>query len=620
MRQLTFRAKLILLYAAPIAALVAGMANTYFFTGYTDGKIAFAKDECTAIAERVREMQMDVVEVQQFFSDVSATRGQDGLDDGFAKAAGHRDSFLAGLKQVEAAYQRRQNQDGLQKLASVKEAFEGYYENGRAMASTYVKEGPTAGNKLMRRFDEVSDHLSKSLDPLVKEQVDDFHESLVQVQAANLSVFREVMIGGSIVIVLISFFCAVVVRDLYKSLTSVAEMLKTGAEQTSSAATEISNASQSLAEGAGKQAASIEETSSSLEEMASMTRRNSENSSKANDLARQTRAAADKGAADMQAMTDAIEAIKISSGDIAKIIKTIDEIAFQTNILALNAAVEAARAGEAGMGFAVVADEVRNLAQRSAQAARETASKIESAIANTAQGVEINSKVAQALNEIVVKARQMDELAAEVASASREQTQGVAQINKAVSQVDKITQSNAATAEESAAAAEELNAQAETMKQSVAELLKLVGGRNQTLSFPGGAGVGSRLHIRMASVITGNGHATTPALQAGARPLNCWEYKQCGREAGGAKVKELGVCPAYPNHGQRCAHIAGTFCGGKVQGAFAQKLANCMKCEFFKSANYDKTGSRTEANGGIGTAQILAHRSAIPLEGDFREV
>ena len=212
--------------------------------------------------------------------------------------------------------------------------------------------------------------------------------------------------------------------------------------------------------------------------MASMTRRNSENAEKTNELAKQARQAADKGVSDMQAMSAAMEAIQVSSDDIAKIIKTIDEIAFQTNILALNAAVEAARAGEAGLGFAVVADEVRNLAQRSAQAAKETAAKIEGAIARTGQGVEISSQVAQTLNEIVSKARQVDELAAEVASSSREQTQGITQINAAIGQMDKVTQSNAAHAEESAAAAKELNAQAVTMKDSVNELLQLVGGAN----------------------------------------------------------------------------------------------------------------------------------------------
>jgi methyl-accepting chemotaxis protein len=184
----------------------------------------------------------------------------------------------------------------------------------------------------------------------------------------------------------------------------------------------------------------------------------------------------------MHTMSAAMEAIRISSNDIAKIIKTIDEIAFQTNILALNAAVEAARAGEAGMGFAVVADEVRNLAQRSAQAAKETADKIEGAIAKTAEGVEVSGKVAQALNDIVTKVRQVDELVTEVSGASREQTQGITQINVAISQMDKVTQSTAASAEESAAAAQELNAQAETMKQSVAELLQLVGGTGQKMS------------------------------------------------------------------------------------------------------------------------------------------
>jgi methyl-accepting chemotaxis protein len=271
---------------------------------------------------------------------------------------------------------------------------------------------------------------------------------------------------------------AVVTGGLNKLLGHLALSLNEGSTQVSSAASQVSSASQSLAEGASEQAASLEESGASLEEMASMAKCNSENALKANEIAKQTREAADKGVADMQTMSSAMEAIKASSGDIAKIIKTIDEIAFQTNILALNAAVEAARAGEAGMGFAVVADEVRNLAQRSAQAARETANKIEGAITKTGQGVEISSQVSKTLNDIVTRVRQLDELVDGVANASREQTQGIAQINTAVGQMDKVTQGNAANAEESAAAAEELNAQALVMKQSVGEMLQLVGGRS----------------------------------------------------------------------------------------------------------------------------------------------
>jgi methyl-accepting chemotaxis protein len=281
---------------------------------------------------------------------------------------------------------------------------------------------------------------------------------------------------SGLVIVLGIGFAWLIVSGVSKVLSNVAESLNDGASQVASAASQVASASQTLADGSSRQAASLEETSSSLEEMSSMTKRNADNAQNAEDLAKQARAAADKGAEDMKAMGLAMEAIKASSDDIAKIIKTIDEIAFQTNILALNAAVEAARAGEAGMGFAVVADEVRSLAQRSALAAKETAGKIEGAIVKTGQGMEISTKVAQGLNEIVTKVREVDKLVAEVASASREQTQGIMQINTAITDMDKVTQSNAANAEESASAAEELNAQSATMKGSVEELLRLVGG------------------------------------------------------------------------------------------------------------------------------------------------
>jgi methyl-accepting chemotaxis protein len=266
----------------------------------------------------------------------------------------------------------------------------------------------------------------------------------------------------------------VLTRSITRPIRDVADRLVSGADQTAAAAGQVSAASQSLAEGASEQAASLEETSASLEEMSSMTQRNATSAHSAKDLANQTRTAADTGARDMQEMSTAMADIKASSDNIAKIIKTIDEIAFQTNILALNAAVEAARAGEAGMGFAVVADEVRTLAQRSAQAAKETADRIQDAIDKSSRGVQISGKVATSLQEILGKARQVDELVAEIASASREQNQGITQINTAVTQMDKVTQANAANAEESASAAEELNAQAATLKSAAGELLSMI--------------------------------------------------------------------------------------------------------------------------------------------------
>ncbi|HTI99207.1 MAG TPA: methyl-accepting chemotaxis protein [Dongiaceae bacterium] len=285
------------------------------------------------------------------------------------------------------------------------------------------------------------------------------------------------LVCGILLIVTIVGFYYFSAKYINRPLVTAINHIDTASHQTVAAAGEISGASQSLAEGASEQAASLEETSASLEEMASVTKRNAENAQKATELARGARTAADTGAAGMRDMTTAMNAIKQSSDETAKIIKTIDEIAFQTNILALNAAVEAARAGEAGMGFAVVADEVRNLAQRSAQAAKETSVKIEGALARTAQGVEISGKVAAALEEITVKVRQVDELVAEVSGSSQEQTQGIQQINLAVGQMDKVTQGNAANAEETASAAEELNSQAGAMKDAVSELTHLVQGR-----------------------------------------------------------------------------------------------------------------------------------------------
>jgi methyl-accepting chemotaxis protein len=221
----------------------------------------------------------------------------------------------------------------------------------------------------------------------------------------------------------------------------------------------------------------LEQTSASLEQISSMTQRNAENAQHAKALAAETRATADSGAGDVQRMSGAMAEIKSSGDNIAKIIKTIDEIAFQTNILALNAAVEAARAGEAGMGFAVVADEVRNLAQRSAAAARETTEHIEDSIAKSQRGVEISAKVAEQLQAILGKVRSVDELVGEIAVASREQHQGIKQLNTAVSAMDKVTQDNAASSEQTAAAATEFQVQVGGLKTSVTELSQLIGAR-----------------------------------------------------------------------------------------------------------------------------------------------
>jgi methyl-accepting chemotaxis protein len=271
-----------------------------------------------------------------------------------------------------------------------------------------------------------------------------------------------------LVAILLSLLIA---RSLTRSIRKVTDGLVSGIDQVASASRQVLSSSRQLAEGASEQAASLEEVSSSLEEIASTTRQNAENASQANQLTNGAMEVVEKANKSMALLTTSMREISKASEDTQKIIRTIDEIAFQTNLLALNAAVEAARAGEAGAGFAVVADEVRNLAMRSAEAAKNTAGLIEETVKKVKDGSDLVERTNREFNLVAETVTKSGEIVGEIAAASREQTQGIEQVNRAVADLDRVTQQNAADSEESESIAAEMHSQAEQMKGFIAGLI-----------------------------------------------------------------------------------------------------------------------------------------------------
>ncbi len=350
---------------------------------------------------------------------------------------------------------------------------------------------------------------------------------------------------GLALLFMVAFIAIYVARSVVKPVQGVIDRLSAASGHLAASAGHVSEASNSLASGASQQAAALEQTGASLEEMSANAQRSSTHAREGKELAGHARQSVDASAQDMGEMNRAMSEIRTSSDDIAKIIKTIDEIAFQTNILALNAAVEAARAGEAGMGFAVVADEVRNLAQRSAQAARETAARIEDSIARSGRGVQISARVAEGLEHIVTQVREMDSLMAKVTTAADEQSAGIQQLNQAVQETDKVTQANAATAEETASAAEELNSQADALREAVEDLSRLIGGRRHTISpSVNTADTQSKPGLSGTPVAPGNGPVRKRTVPSTAVVRNSGERLSLAPSTGSERIRGGGE-PAF---------------------------------------------------------------------------
>ncbi|MBN2468505.1 MAG: methyl-accepting chemotaxis protein [Deltaproteobacteria bacterium] len=306
-----------------------------------------------------------------------------------------------------------------------------------------------------------------------EDEIYEARNRVMKMNYRNNALIAAVVFGALVGAVGIWFFAG---RRITRKIHDVVIQLTKGSEELAAASDQVSRASQEMADGANRQASSLEESASSLEQVAASTQHNAVNAKEAKELSNRAYDAVNKSRDAMVTMSEAISKIKNSSDQTAKIVKTIEEIAFQTNLLSLNAAVEAARAGEAGKGFAVVAEEVRNLAQRSAEAAKNTAALIEESEKNATYGVSASREVEKILGEIIPSVEKGAQLIEEVCAACEEQSEGIVHINTAITQIDSVTQSNASHAEETASASEELSSQAGELYETVHTLMTLVEG------------------------------------------------------------------------------------------------------------------------------------------------
>ena len=345
----------------------------------------------------------------------------------------------------------------------------------RAALKSFEAADPAAGHKLdvmVKGMDRPTDTAMNEMVGKITARADELYKIHSGEFDGEVHFSEWLMFGGTILGVIVSVIFGILMSSaVSRYVRDIAARMFSGTEEMNRAVEQISGSSQNLADASSKQAASLEETSASMEEISGTISQNAQHAQEARKISTQNRQATDANASELEAMQVAMQDISTSSSNIAKIVKSIDEIAFQTNILALNAAVEAARAGEAGAGFAVVAEEVRSLAQRSAAAARETAGMIEDALSKSNRGVQLSARITEALRTVIENTRRVDDLIAQIATASQEQATGINHVTSSLHEIDHVTQANTATSEETAAAARELEALTKALRDELGTLM-----------------------------------------------------------------------------------------------------------------------------------------------------
>jgi len=463
--------------------LYAGMGVLLVLTVLEGGVAVWGSARVAAdireVTQRSGELQRTIAIYTSLFKIESSVRtmlwaGLDNDRDLYAAAKqASLDEFATASRGVDALQGSLTNKSDLELAHSLRERLDEW----KTLHAQIVEMGDSG------RVAEALETLSKKAAPLFRsaeesaQSIADLMFKSTEDATRSLSQSRATTIMSVVIVIalVVGTLVAWVVRSINSSLRGMSRELGEGGQLVVEASAQMSASAQSMSQGAAEQAASLEETSASMEEIAAMTRTNAHNSQEAAALMADAARVLDQSNQSLADMVGAMSSIKESSNRVSKIIKTIDEIAFQTNILALNAAVEAARAGEAGMGFAVVADEVRNLAQRSAQAARDTTALIEGAIASSSEGSQRVSQAAESFAAITERVTEVKRLVDSVSVASGQQAHGIEQVLQGIRQMEKVTQTTAATAEESAAASEQLSAQAGVTMGLVEQLERMVG-------------------------------------------------------------------------------------------------------------------------------------------------